>query len=153
MKVGEFTHVAPQEGKSYLSDLPVDKRNAHEVRADRFSNWLILNHTGEDLWTAAALQILWAVTCVLTRTELTYLQEHIGYAGHDVLARHTYREMSKMVVAQLWLPIEYRGYPTYAEEISQTGHQLPEGAGQHSKYLESSRGGPRTSCGIPLSQP
>jgi len=118
MKIGEFTHVAPQEGKSYLSDIPVDKRNAHEVRADRSSNWLILNHTGEDLWTAAALQILWAVTCALTvtRNELTYLQEHIGYAWHEVLSRHTCKEMSKMVVAQLWLQIEYHGYPTYAIE-------------------------------------
>ncbi len=120
MKVGEFTHVAPQEGKSYLSDIPVDKRKAHEVRADRFSNWLILNHTGEDLWTSAATQILWAITCALTvtRTELDYLQEHIGYAWHEVLVRHTYKEMSKMVVAQLWLQIEYRGYPAYAIENS-----------------------------------
>ncbi len=153
MKIGEFTHVAPQEGKSYLSDIPEDKRNAHEVRADRFSNWLILNHTGEDLWTAAALQILWAVTCALTRTELTYLQEHSGYAWHEVLAWHTYKEMSKMVKAQLWLQTEYRGYPTYAEGISQMGHQLPEGAGQHPQYLESSEGGQRTSCGTSLSQP
>jgi hypothetical protein len=143
MKIGEFNHVAPQKGKSYLSDIPADKRNAHEVRADRFSNWLILNHTGEDLWTAAATQILWAVTCALTvtRLEMNYLQEHIGYAWHEVLTLHTYKEMSKMVVAQLWL------------QISPKGHQLPGGAGQHPQYLESSEGGQRTSCGTSLSQP
>ena len=116
MKIGEFTHVAPQKGKSYLSGIPVDKRSAHEARADRFSNWLILDNTGEDLWKAPALQILWAIICglIITRSELTYLHEHIGYAWHEILERHTRKEMSKMMVAQLWPQIEYRGYPVYA---------------------------------------
>jgi hypothetical protein len=136
MKIGEFNHVAPKEGKSYLSDIPVDKRNAQEVRADRFSNWLILNHTGEDLWTPVALQILWAVNCALTvtRTELNYLQEHIGYAWHEVLAQYTRKEMSKMVVAQLWLQLEYRGYPTYnIEDECLSCHDFHQSPGELSE--------------------
>jgi hypothetical protein len=90
------------------------------------------------------MQILWAVTCALTvtRLESNYLQEHIGYAWHEVLTQHTYKEKSKMVVAQLWPQIEYRGYPTYniedgclsCHDFHQSPGELSECTGIYGPY-------------------